>query len=67
MNCSSTSYQQPFQVVGRKTRFMVVSQAPAISIPDQFLAILPDITIRARHAVTAVVDAQKYKRNFDVL
>jgi 5-methylcytosine-specific restriction enzyme subunit McrC len=53
-----------FQVMGRKTRFMVVSQAPAyLSLYP--VRIRPDITIRAGHAVTAIVDA-KYKRNFDV-
>jgi 5-methylcytosine-specific restriction enzyme subunit McrC len=53
-----------FQVVGQKTRFVVVSQAPAyLSLFP--VRIRPDITIRAGHAVTAIVDA-KYKRNFDV-
>jgi 5-methylcytosine-specific restriction enzyme subunit McrC len=53
-----------FQVVGQKTRFVVVSQAPAyLSLFP--VRIRPDITIRAGHAVTAIVDA-KYKRSFNV-
>lgn len=53
-----------FQVVGQGTRFVVVSQAPAyLSLYP--VRIRPDITIRAGHSVTAIVDA-KYKRRFDV-
>jgi 5-methylcytosine-specific restriction enzyme subunit McrC len=53
-----------FQVVGRGTRFIAMSQAPA------YLSLYPvriraDITIRAGHSVTAIVDA-KYKQRFDV-
>jgi 5-methylcytosine-specific restriction enzyme subunit McrC len=53
-----------FQVVGHRSRFLVASQAPAyLSLYP--VRIRPDITIRAGHTVTAIVDA-KYKRRFDV-
>lgn len=53
-----------FQVVGQRTRLIVVSQASAyLSLYP--VRIRPDITIRTGPAVMAVVDA-KYKRRSDV-
>jgi 5-methylcytosine-specific restriction enzyme subunit McrC len=53
-----------FQIVGRATRLLVVSQAQAyLSLYP--VRIRPDITIRKGHSVVSIVDA-KYKRSFDV-